>query len=150
MIDVNKQEEGLKLIKTCLEAQAVEDDHTTTVAINIRSRDRTLSLKSYEINIDSVNVLEYRSDRYESEGGWDGNGETFAIFGFDKGFGLATESSWWDATFSGTDYVFDVYESKDWVEFDNLCLTDDIRDKIHDLIAEMVLLREITAQSSFT
>lgn len=142
-MELDNQQLGVNLINQCLEAEDCPGDHETTVHINIRHPDfTTKTVKKYKMNMDSVKVLYYLyDDPYENDKDtWDGHNDTYVVFRFDKGFGMAHYHNWWGPTFGGDNYEINISPYGDWDTFDKTCLTDDMRDKCLDIIAEMILL----------
>jgi hypothetical protein len=62
------------------------------------------------------------------------------LFSFDRGFGVVVDDGWSDMTFSGFDRELLIHESHDFNLFDKLCLTDELRDRFKDYLAERALL----------
>lgn len=145
---MNKQKQGLDLIKRCLNGGGHDYNggEIQTASVTIRDVGKFQCTNNYDLNLDSVMVLEFQEYTTDASE-WDGQYNDFAIFEFDKGFGIATRDGNWDPTFGSEDLSIEIYESKDWDMFYKFSLTDEVRSKINDLALEMVLLRETTADS---
>jgi hypothetical protein len=145
MMELDNQQLGMNLIIKCLTSEHYEggmySDNECTVHINIRHPDfKTKTVHKYHMNMESVKVLYYQEADDEHCDRWDGSTDTYAIFRFDKGFGMAHHHHWYGPTFSGDNYEINISPYGDWDIFDKTCLTDDMREKCLDIITEMILL----------
>lgn len=138
-------DKALELIKTTLttggDTLVQYDNVDRDVHINIRNSFRTVTVKEYPLNIESINILHWY-DHSTSEDEWDGDYGAFAVFEYDKGFGVASHTGWWGPTFGEDQYDLDLHESECWENFDRLCLTDEMRELMPDLMIKMRLLRD--------
>lgn len=141
-MELDNQQRGINLINSCLEAENVDGDHEITAYINIRHPNfSTKTVDEYVMNMDSVKVLFFlHDDNDNSNDRCDGCHDTWTVFRFDRGFGIAHYHHWYGPTFAGCNYSIDISPSMDWKSFDKTCLTDDLRDIMSDLMIEMILL----------
>lgn len=137
----------LNLIKAALskEGDSPRDssyDSTVDTYINIRHADFSVTTPNeYKLNLESVETYDTYS-RVTDSVRWDGDHAAWVIFKFDKGWGLAQHTGWWGPTFSGDEHTLDISENLDMGLFDKLCLTDEIREKAIDFMAEKILLND--------
>jgi hypothetical protein len=145
-VEQDNQQLGVNLIITCLTTEHYEGDSFSdgqhTIHINIRHPDfKVKTVHEYHMNTESVKILYYQPPNDDNCDRWDGSIDTYTVFRFDKGFGMAHHHHWYGPTFSGDNYEINISPYDDWDIFDKTCLTDDMRDTMSDLIFEMVLLR---------
>lgn len=142
----------IELIKKCLvtggDKMEGYDSKDRDPNICLRMGAQYIVVPKYELNLDSVIVLaqhEYKSDKSE----WDGDFQSYCIFKFDKGYGVAYNTGWWGPTFGENQYDIDIQEEFNFSKFIDFVLTDELREKLKDSadnldvdLAEMVLLNK--------
>lgn len=122
------EREALALIEECTtnEGDKPDDWDPIETHITLRNSFQSESLDRYPINPKSVEILYSKGESSDAKE-WDGDFSALVIFRFPGGFGVATDVGWWSPTFTGHKYTLDVTETDDYVLFDKLCLTDEIR-----------------------
>jgi hypothetical protein len=107
--------------------------------INVCNDFNTKTVEEYALNMDSIEIL-YVYDRKDAGDQWDGDHETAVVFKYDIGYVLAVNTGWRGPTFSEEQWDLYVHESHSWRAFDKACLTDEMREKLVDIIVEKELL----------
>jgi len=147
---INK-DQAMELIKRCLSSEEdnPECDAATESYRNIHTDGFFVdTVSTYDLNLDSVEIT-YMHGFIHNEDNWDGNYGAHVVFRYDEGYGLATHTGWWGPTFSGDTWVLDVCETDDFMLFDKLCLTTEIRaalEEVFDKEAREVLLDDRSPQ----
>jgi hypothetical protein len=126
------QDNGIKLIARCLEDGGDEmsgyDSQSRPTHVTIWDGSTAELHHEYKLNLNSVIVLAHGSHS-DTNDVWDGDAIEYSIFKFDKGLGIARNSSWWGPTFGECKYDLEIQESHDWDNFFNFVLTDEFRRK---------------------
>lgn len=118
------------------EASNAEQDSMTnaeTRSIVIKDGWQAKKVQNYEFN--NIQIL----DSHAASGDWER--ADYAIISFDKGLALVMHHESWDYTFNHMAYEVEIVESHSWDDFRTVCLTNELRDKFRDLVAEMEILR---------
>lgn len=92
---------------------------------------------SYPVN----NLYIHHVNEIDESTEWENKGNVSIIFSFSGGWGVYYNTWWADMTFSDDSIDIDIHPYDDWMEFDRVCLTDDLRDKHIDFIMSMELLK---------
>jgi hypothetical protein len=137
------RDEAVDLIKECLTPLTEEQKQKSwgdsyDKSINVRNSFETENVSDYRLNMDSVQVLDTFSVEDGDSGDW--RVDKIVVFSYDLGFGIAQYIRTSDYTFCQEAFTLDFTESHNWDLFDSLCFTNDLRDKMKNIIAEMKLL----------
>lgn len=116
-----------------------DSDSSTHRYIVIHDGFKAETVQSYELNRDSIEVIDSISEDRDNSGDW--GHERYVVVSFDKGLALVSDVYSSDYTYSNQEHRIDIMETDSWENFDKTILTDELRNKFINFAVEKEMLR---------